>query len=62
MGKYETKLSRTSKVIGNVHKRLSLMDLSGKKTLKGTLKTLIWALWVISIYIHFWTKVYISKW
>jgi hypothetical protein len=34
MGKYEAKLSSTSKVIGNVHKRLSLMDLSGIKTLK----------------------------
>jgi hypothetical protein len=34
MGKYEVKLSSTSKVIGNVHKRLSLMDLSGIKTLK----------------------------
>jgi hypothetical protein len=34
MGKCEAKLSGTSKVIGNVHKRLSLVDLSGIKTLK----------------------------
>jgi hypothetical protein len=27
-------LSSTSKAIGNIHKRLSLMDLSGTKTLK----------------------------
>jgi hypothetical protein len=38
MGKCEAKMSITSKVIGNVHKRLSLMDLSGTKTL--VLKTL----------------------
>jgi hypothetical protein len=44
-------LSITSKVIGNVHKRLSLMDLSGTKTLKhpktlnGTVETLICALY-----------------
>jgi hypothetical protein len=34
MGKYETKLSITSKVMGNVHKKLSLMNLSGTKTLE----------------------------
>jgi hypothetical protein len=34
MGKCEAKLSSTSKAIGNIHKRLSLMDLSGTKTLK----------------------------
>jgi hypothetical protein len=33
MGKYETKLSITSKVMGNVNKKLSLMYLSGTKTL-----------------------------
>jgi hypothetical protein len=27
-------MSNTSKVIGNIHKKLSLMDLSGTKTLK----------------------------
>jgi hypothetical protein len=30
----EAKLSITSKVIGNVHKRLNLMDLSGTETLE----------------------------
>jgi hypothetical protein len=45
MGKCEAKLSSTSIVIGNVHKRLSLMDLGGIKTLKRTLKTLICVLW-----------------
>jgi hypothetical protein len=34
MGKCEAKLSSTSKVIGNVHKRLGLMNLSGTKTLE----------------------------
>jgi hypothetical protein len=34
MGKCEAKMSITSKVIENVHKRLSLMDLSGPKTLE----------------------------
>jgi hypothetical protein len=34
MDECEAKISITSKVIGNVHKRLSLMNLSGTKTLK----------------------------
>jgi hypothetical protein len=34
MGKCETKLSFTSKAIGNVHKGLSLMNLSGTQTLE----------------------------
>jgi hypothetical protein len=34
MGVCEAKLSITSKVIGNVHKRLNLMDLSGTQTLE----------------------------
>jgi hypothetical protein len=34
MGKCETKLSMTSKSIVNVHKRLSLMNLSGTQTLE----------------------------
>jgi hypothetical protein len=34
VGKCEAKLSSTSKSIGNIHKRLSLMDLSGTKTLE----------------------------
>jgi hypothetical protein len=44
-------MSNTSKVIRNVHKRLSVMDLSGTKTLRypktlnGTLETLICALY-----------------
>jgi hypothetical protein len=31
-------MSNTSKVIGNIYKISSLMDLSGTKTLKGTLE------------------------
>jgi hypothetical protein len=68
MGECEAKMSSTSKVIGNVHKRLSLRGLSGIKTLKdpktlnGTLETLICAYMVILNSKHFWTKVYISKW
>jgi hypothetical protein len=44
MGKSEAKMSNTSKGIGNIHKRLSLMELSGTKgprvlkTLKETLE------------------------
>jgi hypothetical protein len=34
VGKWEAKMSNTSKAIGNVHKRLSLMNLSGTKTLE----------------------------
>jgi hypothetical protein len=34
IGVCEAKLSITSKVIGNVHKRLKLMDLSGTQTLE----------------------------
>jgi hypothetical protein len=34
MGKSEAKMSDTSKVIGNIHKRSRLMDLSGTKTLE----------------------------
>jgi hypothetical protein len=34
MDECEAKMSITSKVIGNVHKRLSLMNLSGTKTLE----------------------------
>jgi hypothetical protein len=34
MGECEAKLSITSKVIGNVHKRLKLMELSGTQTLE----------------------------
>jgi hypothetical protein len=34
MGVCEAKLSITSKVIGNVNKRLKLMDLSGTETLE----------------------------
>jgi hypothetical protein len=34
MGECEAKLSITSKVIGNVHKSLSLMNLSGTQTLE----------------------------
>jgi hypothetical protein len=34
MGKSEAKMSNTSKVIGNIHKKSSLMDLSGTKTLE----------------------------
>jgi hypothetical protein len=34
MGESEAKLSITSKVIGNVHKSLSLMNLSGIQTLE----------------------------
>jgi hypothetical protein len=34
MGKHEAKLSITAKAIGNVHKRLSLMILSGTQTLE----------------------------
>jgi hypothetical protein len=51
MGECEAKLSITSKYIGNVHKRLSLVSLSSTqtlkypKTLKRTLKTLICALY-----------------
>jgi hypothetical protein len=50
-GEYEAKITNTSKVIRNVHKRLSVMDLRGTKTLKypktlnGTLETLICALY-----------------
>jgi hypothetical protein len=53
MGECEAKMSSTSKVIGNVNKRLSLMDLSGikplkhPKTLNGTLETLICAYMMI---------------
>jgi hypothetical protein len=34
MGGCEAKLSTTSKFIENVHKKLSLIDLSGTKTLE----------------------------
>jgi hypothetical protein len=34
MGECEVKLSITSKVIGNIHKGLKLMDLSGTQTLE----------------------------
>jgi hypothetical protein len=34
MGVCEAKLRITSKVMGNVHKRLSLMNLSGTQTLE----------------------------
>jgi hypothetical protein len=50
MGVCKAKLSIISRVIGNVHKRLNLMDMSGTqtlehcKTLKRTLETLICAL------------------
>jgi hypothetical protein len=59
MGECEAKMSSTTKVIGNVNKRLSLMDLSGIKTLKhpktlnGTLETLICAYMVILTSRHF---------
>jgi hypothetical protein len=45
MGECEAKLSITSKVIGNVHKRLKFMELSGTQTLERTLETLICALY-----------------
>jgi hypothetical protein len=34
MGKCKAKLRIASKVVGNVHKRLSVMDLSGTQTLE----------------------------
>jgi hypothetical protein len=38
MGESEAMMSNTSKVMGNIHKRSNVMDLSGTKTLKETLE------------------------